>query len=167
MPIAPLMQRFVDDELARAAATIEQLRLEAVEQLRTHKADGSATGRQQIQLGHDVATVLQQHASRYGARFMEALRDEVATRLAGTPAAALSEAARPVSAPALALALADDSALALLDETAVEADIELSRAAMVLDAAVEWEQRELQTFTSALRGEAHVGPDSNPFSPLT
>ena len=162
MPIAPLMQRFVDDELARTVAVIEQLRLAVVEQLRAHKADGSqpaAVHRHELQLSHDAAVALQKHASRYTRGFFEALRGEAAAQLAET-------------APAEPLRLASgtehaaDSALALVDEAEVEADIELSRAAMVLDSAAEWEQREFQTFMSALRGESHVGPGSNPFSPL-
>ena len=41
----------------------------------------------------------------------------------------------------------------------------LDRAAMLIDSLVEWEHRELQTFTAALRGESHVGSDSNPIRP--
>lgn len=162
MPIAPLLQRFVDDELARAATLAEQVRLETVEALNTARADPAlppAAARHELQLGHDAAQALGRQAERYGEAFVHALREGVQARLAETPPHA------PPPSPSGLGALLSSGALSLMDETQIESDIDVSRAALVLQDAVEWEQRELQTFTSALRGETHVGPDANPFAP--
>ena len=47
---------------------------------------------------------------------------------------------------------APTSALELMDESRVEADIEISRAMQLIDSTAEWGRRELQTFTSTLCG---------------
>jgi hypothetical protein len=56
--------------------------------------------------------------------------------------------------------------LALMDESRVEVDIELSRAAQLIDSTAEWELRELALYTSTLAGREHVSDDSHPFRPL-
>ena len=149
MLVAPLLQRFVVDELARASALAEQARSDAVETLLRQIVP--APGAADAQARRDAAAALQERGPALSTGFRAALAGLVQSDLAATgqPAALATQA----------------QGLALMDETVVEADIEISRAAMQIDSAVEWEQRELQTFTSALRGEAHVGEGSNPIRP--
>ena len=149
MPIAPLLQRFVDDELAQAPALAGRAAAAAAAALlQDHAGDAEAFARR------DAAAALQSRAPALAAEFRAALGALVAADLAGD-----GQPAPAAPAPGL------PATLTLMDEAVVEADIEISRAAMQIDAAVEWEQRELQTFTSALRGEAHVGEASNPIRP--
>ncbi len=152
MPVAPLLQRFVDDEFALAPMLIEQVRAAAAQQLQQAGAaqgvaapDGAPR--------REAARALQAQASRFCTRYVDALRGLVRADLEA-----------PERAPPGA-AEAPGEGLALMDEALVESDIEISRAAMLIDSTVEAEQRDLQAFTSALRGEVHVGADSNPLRP--
>lgn len=156
MPVAPQLQRFVDDELGQASQLAEQARVVAVAELQRSGADARA-GRSPAEAlaRREAATALTERAGVFGARFRAALGDLVR--------ADLDASARP----AHGVPEFHTQGLALLDEAHVEADIEVSRAAMQIDSAVEWEQRELQTFTSALRGEAFVGEASNPIRPAS
>ena len=158
MSVAPQLQRFVDDELARAPLMIEQVRVAAIEKLRSAStSDGLRP--YEVHQRHDAALALQQQGGRFGALYVEALRSQVQSDLAGHG----RSLPHPHDAGPGTQAAVDS--LALMDEALIESDIEISRATMLIDGAVEWEQRELQTFTSALRGEAHVGSDSNPIRP--
>lgn len=152
MATAPLLQRFVDDELARAPALIEQVRAAASAQLQRAGAPGDAPA--DVAARREAAQALQRQPARFAAHCVDELR-------------ALAHADLAATSPALAgkPAGAGIEGLALMDESLVESDIELSRAAMLIDSAVEWEQRELQAYTSALRGDTHVGTDSNPLRP--
>ena len=156
MPVAPLLQRFVDDELGQATLLAEQARSAAVAELQRDGAD-ARLGRSPAETvaRREAATALTERAAVFGARFRDALAALVRTDL--------DAAARPSHGAPEAPA----QGLALMDEALVEADIEVSRAAMQIDSAVEWEQRELQTFTSALRGESFVGEASNPIRPAS
>jgi hypothetical protein len=149
MSASPLLQRFVDDELSRSAdlvsrtcsATLEQLR-----QPRDHLL--TSTERQHY---FELVQVLQQQQGVYQRAFVQALRRLVLAELMPSQQAEAS-APRP-------------SGLQLMDETRVESDIEISRAIQQIDNAAEWELRELQTFTSTLRGQPHVTAESNPLRP--
>lgn len=156
MPVAPLLQRFVDDELGQASQLAEQARAAAVAELQRDGAD-ARLGRSPAETvaRREAATALTERAAVFGARFRDALVALVR--------ADLDASARPAHGAPEAPA----QALALMDEALIEADIEISRAAMQIDGAVEWEQRELQTFTSALRGESFVGEASNPIRPAS
>ncbi len=151
MPIAPLLQRFVDDELDLAPALIQRTLIGTLQLLRDSK-DGvvSPSERQ-----HHFALVeaLQRHGAAYQAAFVEALRMQVLEELA--------EQGRGDGRTALASA----GGLSLMDESRVEIDIEISRAMQRIDTTAEWELRELQTFTSTLIGQTHVSAESNPFPP--
>jgi hypothetical protein len=151
MPTSPLFQQFVDDELARAADLIARTIAATVEQLRQPR-DGllSSSERQHL---FDLQQALQVHAGRFQREFVDALREAVKAEMGGQPAPTGSARA---SGP---------GGLQLMDETRVEADIEISRAIQAIDTTADWELRELQTFTSTLRGQEHVSAESNPLRP--
>ena len=130
--------KFVDDELARSAAMIERCVTGTLALLRDTRdalarVSASASSRSSKRCSARV---------RYQARFLEALREGVQRELAAQDGSA---------GPAIAAAPA---ALELMDESRVEADIEISRAMQLIDSTAEWERRELQTFTSTLCGPA-------------
>lgn len=151
MPIAPLLQRFVDDELNRSSDLISRTLSATLEQLRQPRDKLlSASERQHY---FDLVQALQQHQAPFQRNFVEALRQLVQSDL--EPAAQGLGDAGPLSL----------SGLELMDESRVESDIEISRAIQQIDTGAEWELRELQTFTSTLRGQAHVTTESNPMRP--
>lgn len=149
MPVSPLLQRFVDDELNRSADLISRTCSATLEQLRQPRDHLLTSSERQHYF--ELVQVLQQQQGVYQRAFVQALRRLVLAELApGTPAEAGSF---------------PTSRLQLMDETRVESDIEISRAIQQIDSAAEWELRELQTFTSTLRGQAHVTAESNPLRP--
>ena len=151
MPIAPLLQRFVDDELGLAPALVQRTLIGTLQLLRDSNDGALSPGERQ----HHFALVeaLQRHGAAYQAAFIEALHVQVLEGLAeqggGDGRAAMAGA----------------GGLALMDESRVEIDIEISRAMQRIDTTAEWELRELQTFTSTLIGQTHVSAESNPFPP--
>ena len=151
MPIAPLLRRFVDDELARAPGVIERTLAGTLQLLRDSK-EGTFSPSER---SHHFALVeaLQSHGAAYRAAFVEALRAQVLETLAEQDG---------VSGRA---ASASIGGLELMDESRVEVDIEISRAMQRIDTTAEWELRELQTFTSTLIGQTHVSAESNPLRP--
>lgn len=151
MPAPAQLLKFVDDELARSAATIERCVTGTLALLRDTR-DGLASGERERQF--EIVEALQRQGARYQARFLEALREGVQRELA-------TQDASPGAG-----ALAMPAALELMDESRVEADIEISRALQLIDSTAEWERRELQTFTSTLCGLKHVSEDSNPLRPI-
>ncbi len=152
MPIAPLLQRFVEDELARAPALIERT-LAGTLQLLRHSNDNTLHASER---GSYFALVeaLQRAATAYQNGFVDALRVQVQDALTEQQGG---------WAPGAAGGL---GALELMDESRVEIDIEISRAMQLIDTTAEWELRELRTFTSTLLGQVHVSADSNPMRPL-
>ncbi len=154
MPIAPLLQQFIDDELARAPALIERCLAGTLTLLRDGQRSGGASERAH----HLVLTeTLQRQSATYQRSFIDALRQHVLDELAQQPQA-LGDAG-PQAGSSLA-------GLELMDESRVETDIEISRAMQTIDSTAEWELRELQMFTSTLVGQTHVSAESNPFRPL-
>ena len=152
MLIAPVLQRFVDDELARAPALVERTLAGALQLLR----DATDTALSPNERSHhfELVEALQRHAAAFQRAFVDALNGQVAQALLeqqGNPAAEIAAAA---------------GGLELMDESRVEVDIEISRAMQLIDTTAEWELRELQTFTSTLIGQQHVSAESNPFRPL-
>lgn len=152
MPIAPQLQRFVDDELARAPALIERCQAGTLTLLR----DGKNSGLLASERAHHFALVeaLQRQSASYQRSFVESLRKRV-----------LDELEQQQDAPGVDAGFAL-AGLELMDESRVEVDIEISRAMQLIDTTAEWELRELQTFTSTLVGQTHVSAESNPFRPL-
>jgi Protein of unknown function (DUF1631) len=151
MPIAPVLQRFVDDELARAPALIERTLTGTLQLLR----DGKDSPLQANERAHQFAVVeaLQTHAAGYRRAFVHAF------------SAGVHEALQEQSGSVAADARGGAGGLELMDESRVEIDIEISRAIQLIDTTAEWELRELQTFTSTLVGQRHVSAESNPFQP--
>ena len=152
MLIAPVLQRFIDDELARAPALVERTLAGALQLLR----DATDTALSPNERSHhfELVEALQRHAAAFQRAFIDALNGQVAQALLeqqGNPAAEIAAAA---------------GGLELMDESRVEVDIEISRAMQLIDTTAEWELRELQTFTSTLIGQQHVSAESNPFRPL-
>lgn len=150
MPIAPLLQRFVDDELARAPALIERCLAGVLTLLR----DGKDRGLHASERAHHFTLVeaLQRQSETYQRSFVVSLRKRV-----------LEELEQQQGGIDGGFGLAG---LELMDESRVEVDIEISRAMQLIDTSAEWELRELQTFTSTLIGQTHVSAESNPFRPL-
>jgi Protein of unknown function (DUF1631) len=152
MPIAPLLQRFVEEELARAPALIERTlagTLQLLRQSNDHTLHASERGSY-----FALVEALQLAATAYQNGFVDALRVQVQDALVEQTGG---------WAPGAAGAL---GTLELMDESRVEIDIEISRAMQLIDSTAEWELRELQTFTSTLLGQTHVSADSNPLRPL-
>lgn len=143
MAHTPALQRFIDDELNRAAPVAERIQAGALRLLRDVPPPGMA--RLEVDLNFEAAESLQRHAADFRERFVAALgrRAEGSASRAVEPSAAGDE-------------------LALLDESQVQVDIEISRAMQQIDATAEWELRELSTFTSTLAGLDHVSAASNP-----
>lgn len=148
-PMTPTaaLQRFIEDELARMPALIEQVRREAADALR-HGPQGSLTAAERMQR-FDLAKSLDTE----GGRFAEAFVGALAQRVRADGAAAAVASPPPVRG------------LTLLDESTHNADIEIARVATQIDSVAEWELRELQTFTSALCGLPYVSVSANPFRP--
>ncbi|MGY4827812.1 DUF1631 family protein [Sphaerotilaceae bacterium SBD11-9] len=151
MPIAPLLQRFVDEELKRSADLISKTLAATLEQLRQPRDHLLTASERQHYFG--LVQTLQQNQALYQRSFVDALRKLVLAELE-------PQAADPTGAGPLSL-----GGLELMDETRVESDIEISRAIQQIDTGAEWELRELQTFTSTLRGQTHVTAESNPLRP--
>ena len=152
MPIAPVLQQFVDDELARAPAVIERTLAGTLQLLRDVKDTAQSASERSHHF--DLVEGLQRQSGPYQRAFVDALRALVTDGLLedqGAPPADLIAAA---------------GGLELMDESRVEVDIEISRAMQLIDTTADWELRELQTFTSTLVGQQHVSAESNPLRPL-
>lgn len=147
--VPPLLQRFVSDELNRSADLISRTCSATLEQLRQPRDHLLTSSERQHYF--ELVQVLQAQQGVYQKAFVDALRRLV---MADMGPAMQAEAGHFRT-----------SGLQLMDETRVESDIEISRAIQQIDNAAEWELRELQTFTSTLRGQAHVTAESNPLRP--
>lgn len=148
----PSLTDFVEDEMLRAPLLFDQVVDAVHEQWR--QALGGARGH-----AGDAARVLQLHRGDLVNQAVRALREHVKSEMSGRAAATgAGVAAAPPPAP-LKLELA------LIDEDAVNSDIEISRAVERIKSTAEFELRELQSFTSALVGDFNVSRDSNPFRP--
>ncbi len=151
MAIAPLFQRFIDDELALAPALVGRVVTGTVQLLSPSKE--VASGGDRVHYA-DIVAALQRNAPFYEKTFLDSLRRQVAEDLDQHGGSPYSEAK------------GNSLSLELMDETRVEVDIEISRAMQLIDSTADWELRELQTFTSTLVGQQHVSAESNPFRPL-
>jgi hypothetical protein len=153
MPVSPLMLRFVDDELSRSSALIERTVTTTLAHLQRAAKPGAPATASERHVQRESVDSLQQGQRRFAQTFIDGLSRAVMAEIQG-----LDSAASVGGGPAL-------DGLQLLDETRVEADIEISRASQLIDSVAEWELRELQTFTSALTGQTHVSAESNPLRP--
>lgn len=153
MPNSPRLQRFVEDELSRSTVMAERTVQGTLAQLQQPRP--GMLGASERQHYHDLLQRLPLYAARFAQAFDEALKRFVRAEVQEQDPQDAGSAPHD-----------SRSGLSLMDETRVEADIEISRAAQLIDGAAEWELRELQTFTSALAGQKHVSAESNPFRPL-
>src|SRR5678816_249297 len=151
MSIAPILQRFIDDELALAPALIGRVAIGAIQLLGPSKEAAGSSERFHCA---DIVTALQGKAALYEKAFVDSLRRQIAEEFDTGASSAADEAP------------GDSLGLELMDESRVEVDIEISRAMQLIDSTAEWELRELQAFTSTLKGQSHVTAESNPFRPL-
>ena len=151
MPIAPLFQRFVDDELALAPALVSRVVAGTVQLLGPSKDGAGGVERMEHV---DLVASLRRGAAVYERAFVDSLRKQVSEELEQRDDSSADE-------PKSGL-----DSLELMDESRVEVDIEISRAMQLIDTTAEWELRELQMFTSTLIGQSHVTAESNPFRPL-
>ncbi len=150
MTLPAALQSFVAAELTHMPMLIEQVRRQTVDALR-QPADAALSPAERM-LRFDIAQSLELHAQRFCEAFVAALARRVQSETAPT----LAEPAPPAGLP---------RGLALVDDAAHSADIEIARCAALIGSAAEWELRELQTFTSALSGLPYVSVNSNPFRP--
>ncbi|MCU0772927.1 MAG: DUF1631 domain-containing protein [Ideonella sp.] len=148
-PLPAALRKFVDDELARAPSLIDRVLFLALNQLRQPRE--RLLSPTEAKLHSELAHGLSQHRERCAAAFVEALGDLVTEDLAR----------RYVDVGSHGSA-SEPSRLTLMDETDLAADVELARTIEQIQDVAEWEQRELQTFTSTLAGLDHVEPTSNP-----
>lgn len=151
MPITAQLQRFVDDELMRAAPLADETVALALAQLQQPR-DGMLNPSEREHYFELVQT-LPKHRPTFVQTFAEALRQAVLADMNGTEIATTST-------------ISARRGLELMDETRVETDIEISGAAQLIAGSAEWEMRELQTFTATLAGQTHVTSDTNPLRPL-
>lgn len=148
----PARQRFVDDELMRLPMVADQV-LDATfralhEGLPTMPMSDRAIVGELMQAGPPAR-------GRMVERFVLSVREQVRQELAGE---------RPAGAATIA---GGGLSLALLDEDAVAADVEVSHAIQAINSVAEHELRELGTYTSALAGDPDVSRDHNPFGAAT
>jgi Protein of unknown function (DUF1631) len=154
--ITPQFQSFVDDELSRSTALIDAIATGTVEQLRQPRA-GMLSPEERPHYLELIDHLRQRHAL---------LRDGFVDTLTRLVRDDLQERQGGAHEPATVDFGDFGGTLTLMDEGQVEADIEISRAALLIDSTAEWELRELQSFTSTLNGQQHVTPESNPFRPV-
>lgn len=133
----PSLPQFIDDELARAPLLMQEV-LNGVAAL--------CAGPGQVLLP-DVQRLVHLYRAELVSGFSRRLSDLLRPQ---APAGRLP--------PGLAT-------LSLVEEAAVQTDVELSRSVQALAAATEFELRELRAFTSALVGDLHVARDTNPLRP--
>jgi hypothetical protein len=147
---APIsLQQHLQDLVATAGAFCHQVVSDTIERLR---GGGSGTGeRQQF-------FVLMESLQRQRTAWAQAFERHLATGL--RDALDTATAPRPRVAPAFSL-----SDLSLVDEGQAAEDIEISRIVSLVDLKAEWELRELQAYTAALRGETRIRRESNPARP--
>ena len=149
MATLPTLSDFIDDELLRAPMVFDAV-VDALLSERRRRAD-TPTDR-----------MLQHHRMRLVGEVVGGLRR-----------ACEAEQGLAPSVPALGIrpeqrgakALVRRTELSLIEDDDVSADIELARCVSTLRAAAEAELRELQSYTSALVGDANVSRDTNPFKP--
>jgi len=152
MPVAPLLQRFVDDELTRSPVFAARVLAGTQQLLREQKDAGANAGERSHAL--ELIAALQKQGELYQKALLDALRTRVETELQQSHDTGTERGNSSFSD------------LELMDESRVDVDIEISRAMQLIDTTAEWELRELQTFTSTLVGQTHVSPETNPFRPL-
>ena len=151
MPIKTPLQKFVDDELERSAELVARTRVGTPHYIKQSDGYVTAVGTARQSM-FDVIEALQSNKTDYDRAFLTSLRHSVLADLQEQ-----SENTHP---------LGDfGNSLTLVDEGRIESDIEIARVAQRIKDVAEWEQKELQAFTSTLCGHVHVIADTNPLRP--
>lgn len=153
MSLPPPMLRFIEEELSRTPALIQRVTASAISQLQHATRPESTSSRDERLVRSEVLESLLSSSPEFAQLFADKLREIVTNELGGRLQSTASGGQ------------SDTTGFDLVDESRVDADIEISRATQAIDQAAEWELRELQTFTSALAGQTHVIANSNPLRP--
>lgn len=143
-------QRFVEDELMRVPMLADQVLTAtwpALQQALPTLAPAARAAAAEL-----LAAQRQLHL-RFVEHFAAAVRRQ------------LRERERDSAAAPVAPAAAGAARLALLDESAVATDVEVSRALQAVRSIAEHELRELNAYTAALAGDMDVSRDHNPLHP--
>jgi hypothetical protein len=140
---SPQLQRFIDDEMARAPLLIDEV-LQGLVDAPLRFPTGANTFERQRVL--DQREALQRARPFMVRAFTQALR-------------------RQVEAPGSAPPAVESRRLSLVEEDEVATDVEVQRAAVIIASTAEYELRELGSYTSALVGDVHVAHDTNPLRP--
>ena len=148
----PLL-RFIEEELSRTPFLIQRVTASAISQLQQGTRPEATSSRDERLVRSEVMESLLSSTPEFTQLFADKLREIVTNELGGRPQSTSSGG------------LNEATGFDLVDESRVDSDIEISRATQAIDQAAEWELRELQTFTSALAGQAHVIANSNPLRP--
>ncbi len=151
VPVSPLLQQFVDDEMLRAPLLFDQL-IDAVDDGARRGLPGmSPTQRTAVA---DLLQAMQSRRTRLADYFMNSLSEQVSAELSRQqpPLAHGKPAERPKA-----------MTLALVDEDEVAVDVELSNCIEAIKSGAEYELRELQTYVAALVGDLDMAHDHNPF----
>ncbi len=153
MSLPPPLLRFIEEELSRTPFLIQRVTAAAISQLQQATRPEATSSRDERLVRSEVMESLLSSTPEFTQLFADKLREIVTNELGG----------RLQSTPSGGHH--DTTGFDLVDESRVDADIEISRATQAIDQAAEWELRELQTFTSALAGQTHVIANSNPLRP--
>jgi hypothetical protein len=149
---SPRLQRFIDDELARAPLLVDEVLQKLLDApLRFDPMANSAERMAAVQAQEN----LQRQRPIVVQAFARALREQV-TRAAKEQAAAVQ---------GLSLRDASELNLSLVDDDEIAVDVELSRLIELVHSTAEYELRELRSFTAALCGDVNVAYETNPFTP--
>ena len=147
--VPPKLQPFIEDELARVPLLVEGV-LQALADTPL-KFDPAATAAHRQTAG-DQRAFLQRSRPAMVAAYCDTLREQVLQH--AREARETSGSAKSPKGPLQ---------LSLVDDDAVEVDVELQRAIAAIQNTAEYELRELNSFTAALLGERSVTRNTNPF----
>ena len=115
---------------------------------------GDLTVAQDRQLIFGLASQVQQHQLRLHEALTHRFQNEIAQARLTHPDSSASRTPLPKL-----------DELTLVDESAAETTIEVARTVQIIDLMAEWSLRELQSYSAALRGDADIRAEANPFTP--
>lgn len=151
MSIRPTLHTYIDEELLRAPMTLDIVVDQVLDQWRLRMPPSSRQD-------GDPLRVLQQYRGELVTAALARLRSAAQTE--GSPA---SGPLKPGTS--LLGSRGRGNELSLIDEDDVAVDIEIARCTEAVKLKAEVDLRTLQTYTSALVGDANVSRDTNPFRP--
>jgi hypothetical protein len=146
----PTLADHIDDELMRAPLVAEQMVEGTLDALA--RAATLASSYERTTFG-EITQALRQQRSRLGLAYAQSLREQ---------AERFQQRAHRQRQPSGSSTQRGELELSLVDETAVSADIEITRLAEAIKLQCEAELRELGAFVAALVGDMEVAADHNP-----